>query len=170
MKVFVQAKDESIVINGEIIVTVLDILDDNVILAVDASRRYLIFFSGLWEMRIILLTSVADSSRNCPDSSARSTIGTSKIMLKPIHVFLISKHILCGIVSAVKLHVQPRKPIHDSRLALQTQPTNELAQESLFEAFRRKVGLLQETVSLMNEMRKGNQAEAAKIIGNMNKS
>jgi hypothetical protein len=60
--------------------------------------------------------------------------------------------------------------IHDSRVALQTQPTNELAQESLFEAFRRKVGLLQETVSLMNEMRKGNQAEAAKIIGNMNKS
>jgi anti-sigma factor RsiW len=60
--------------------------------------------------------------------------------------------------------------IHDSRVALQTQPTNELAQESLFEAFRRKVGLLQETVSLMNEMRKGNQTEAAKIIGNMNKS
>ncbi len=60
--------------------------------------------------------------------------------------------------------------IHDSRVALQAQPTNELAQESLFEAFRRKVGLLQETVSLMNEMRKGNQAEAAKIIGNMNKS
>ncbi len=60
--------------------------------------------------------------------------------------------------------------IHDSRLALQTQPTNELAQESLFEAFRRKVGLLQDTVGLINEMRKGNQAEAAKIIGSMNKS
>ncbi len=60
--------------------------------------------------------------------------------------------------------------IHDSRVALQTQPTNELAQESLFEAFRRKVGLLQDTVGLINEMRKGNQAEAAKIIGSMNKS
>jgi copper chaperone CopZ len=60
--------------------------------------------------------------------------------------------------------------IHDSRVALQTQPANELAQESLFEAFRRKVGLLQDTVSLINEMRKGNQAGAAKIIGNMNKS
>jgi anti-sigma factor RsiW len=60
--------------------------------------------------------------------------------------------------------------IHDSRVALQTQPTNELAQESLFEAFRRKVGLLQDTVTLINEMRKGNQAEAAKIIGSMNKS
>ena len=36
MKVFVQAKDESVVINDEIIVTVLDINDDEVILAVDA--------------------------------------------------------------------------------------------------------------------------------------
>ena len=36
MKVFVQAKNESVVINGEIIVTVLEINDDEVILAVDA--------------------------------------------------------------------------------------------------------------------------------------
>jgi hypothetical protein len=58
--------------------------------------------------------------------------------------------------------------IHDSRVALQTQPTNETAQESLFEAFRRKVALLQDTVALINEMRKGNQAGAAKIVGGMN--
>lgn len=58
--------------------------------------------------------------------------------------------------------------IHDSRVALQTQPTNELAQESLFEAFRRKVAVLQDTVALINEMRKGNQAGAAKIVGGMN--
>ncbi|MGE5359608.1 MAG: anti-sigma factor family protein [Bacteroidales bacterium] len=61
------------------------------------------------------------------------------------------------------------RAINESRTALASQPTNELAQESLFEAFRRKVGLLQDTVALMNEMRKGNQAEAAKILGNMNK-
>ena len=36
MKVFVQATNESVVINGEIIVTVLDINDEDVILAVDA--------------------------------------------------------------------------------------------------------------------------------------
>ena len=36
MKVFVQAKNESIVINDEIVVTVLDVTDDNVILAFDA--------------------------------------------------------------------------------------------------------------------------------------
>ena len=36
MKVFVEAKGESIVINGEIIVTVMDVVDENVVLAVDA--------------------------------------------------------------------------------------------------------------------------------------
>ena len=36
MKVFVQAKNESLVINDEIVVTVLDVNDENVILAVDA--------------------------------------------------------------------------------------------------------------------------------------
>jgi anti-sigma factor RsiW len=60
--------------------------------------------------------------------------------------------------------------IRDSRTALQSQPGSDVAQESLFEAFRRKVGLLQDTIALINEMRKGNQAEAAKIIGGLNKS
>jgi carbon storage regulator CsrA len=36
LKSFVQAKNESIVINGEIVVTVLDISEDNVVLAIDA--------------------------------------------------------------------------------------------------------------------------------------
>jgi hypothetical protein len=60
--------------------------------------------------------------------------------------------------------------IQESRVALQSQPASQVAQESLFEAFRRKVGLLQETVALINEMRKGNQAGAAKILGNLDKS
>ena len=60
--------------------------------------------------------------------------------------------------------------ILDSRLALQTQPTNQLAQASLFEAFRRKVALLQDTITLINEMRKGNQAGAAKVLQNLNRS
>lgn len=59
--------------------------------------------------------------------------------------------------------------IRESKQALQSQPTSELAQESLFEAFRRKVALLQDTVALINEMRKGNQDGAAKIMGNLNK-
>ena len=36
-------------------------------------------------------------------------------------------------------------------------PRASVAQESLFEAFRRKVALLQDTIALMNEMRKGNR-------------
>ena len=50
--------------------------------------------------------------------------------------------------------------IKESRDALQSNPGNELARESLFEAFDRKVTVLRATVNLMNEMRKGNQAGA----------
>ena len=58
--------------------------------------------------------------------------------------------------------------IAESRAALRSQPLSEQAQESLFEAFRSKIALLQDTISLINEMRKGNQAEAARIADDMN--
>jgi anti-sigma factor RsiW len=51
--------------------------------------------------------------------------------------------------------------IAESRTALDQNPTSEPARESLFDALRRKVGVLQATVTLMNEMRKGDQAAAA---------
>ena len=51
--------------------------------------------------------------------------------------------------------------IAESRGALNDDPGSEPARESLFEALRRKVVVLQTTVTLMNEMRKGNQAGAA---------
>ena len=51
--------------------------------------------------------------------------------------------------------------IAESRTALAQNPGSETARESLFEALRRKVVVLQATVKLMNEMRKGNQAGAA---------
>lgn len=60
--------------------------------------------------------------------------------------------------------------INESRTALRAQPANQLAQESLFEAFRRKVALLQDTIALMNEMRKGDSAGAAQLIEGINKS
>lgn len=59
--------------------------------------------------------------------------------------------------------------ITDSRDALRSEPTSELAQQSLFDAFRRKVALLQDTIALMNEMRKGNQAGATAIASGLNK-
>ena len=55
--------------------------------------------------------------------------------------------------------------IAESRAALNDEPQSAPARNSLFEALRRKVTLLQDTVALMNEMRKGNSAGAAQIVG-----
>ena len=52
--------------------------------------------------------------------------------------------------------------ISESREALKAQPANASAQSGLFEGLRTKVALLQQTVELINEMRKGNQAEAGR--------
>jgi len=54
--------------------------------------------------------------------------------------------------------------ITESRAALQSQPASSNAQNGLFDALRTKVALLQQTVELINEMRKGNQAEAGRRI------
>lgn len=58
--------------------------------------------------------------------------------------------------------------ISDSRAALNQQPTSTDAQDSLFDAMRTKVAVLQQTVELINEMRKGNQAEAGRLIQGLN--
>ena len=58
--------------------------------------------------------------------------------------------------------------ISDSRTALNQQPTSTDAQDSLFDAMRTKVAVLQQTVELINEMRKGNQAEAGRLIQGLN--
>jgi hypothetical protein len=58
--------------------------------------------------------------------------------------------------------------IDESRAALQSQPTSADVQESLFDAMRSKVALLQQTVELINEMRKGNSAEAGRLIQGLN--
>jgi anti-sigma factor RsiW len=52
--------------------------------------------------------------------------------------------------------------INESRAALKSQPASTNAQDGLFDALRTKVALLQQTVELINEMRKGNQAEAGR--------
>ena len=55
--------------------------------------------------------------------------------------------------------------INESRAALKVQPANEPAQESLLENFKTKIALLQDTVALINEMRKGpSDAGAARIV------
>jgi anti-sigma factor ChrR (cupin superfamily) len=57
--------------------------------------------------------------------------------------------------------------ISESRAAVQAQPSNEPAQQSLIENFKTKIGLLQDTVALINEMRKGNEAGAARIVSGL---
>ena len=58
--------------------------------------------------------------------------------------------------------------IGESREALQKEPENDVAQQSLFDALRNKVALLQDTIALINEMRKGNQEGAARIVSGLN--
>jgi len=57
--------------------------------------------------------------------------------------------------------------ISESRAALRSQPASEPAQASLIENFKTKIGLLQDTVALINEMRKGNEAGAARIVSGL---
>jgi anti-sigma factor RsiW len=60
--------------------------------------------------------------------------------------------------------------ITESREAVRSEPLSAAARDSLFDALRRKVALLQDTIALMNEMRKGNSAGAAQIVDGLNKS
>src|SRR5262245_1466664 len=57
--------------------------------------------------------------------------------------------------------------ISESRAALRSQPASEPAQASLIENFKTKIALLQDTVALINEMRKGNEAGAARIVSGL---
>ena len=44
-----------------------------------------------------------------------------------------------------------------------------MARESLFDVMWRKVSLLQDTIALVNEMRKGNENGAARIVESINR-
>jgi anti-sigma factor RsiW len=57
--------------------------------------------------------------------------------------------------------------ISESRAAVRAQPTSEPAVNSLMENFKTKLALLQDTVALINEMRKGNDAGTAKIVSGL---
>jgi hypothetical protein len=57
-----------------------------------------------------------------------------------------------------------------SRAALESDPQSAAARTSYFQALRQKVTLLQNTIALMNEMRKGNSAGAAQLLDQPNKS
>jgi hypothetical protein len=54
--------------------------------------------------------------------------------------------------------------IAENRSAVKAEPASAAARETLFEALRQKVTLLQDTIALINEMRKGNNAAAAQLV------
>ena len=60
--------------------------------------------------------------------------------------------------------------IAESRAALAADPQSQPARDSLIDALRRKVGVLQTTVALMNEMRQGNQEGAARVAAGAGRS
>jgi anti-sigma factor RsiW len=60
--------------------------------------------------------------------------------------------------------------IAESRAALRTEPQSAPARDSLFDALKRKVVMLQDTIALMNQMRKGDSAGAAQLVEGINKS
>ena len=59
--------------------------------------------------------------------------------------------------------------IVESRAALETEPENRLAQDSLFDALRHKVTVLQEMLALIRETRNENQDAAARILPELNR-
>ena len=54
--------------------------------------------------------------------------------------------------------------IADNRAAVNAEPASVAARETLFQALKSKVALLQSTITLINEMRKGNNAAAAQLV------
>src|SRR5207248_10410372 len=54
--------------------------------------------------------------------------------------------------------------IAENRAAVKAEPASVAARATLFDALRQKVSLLQHTSSLINEMRKGNNAAAAHLV------
>ena len=56
--------------------------------------------------------------------------------------------------------------IAESRAALKSEPQSAQARDSLFEALRKKVTVLQDTIALMNHMRMGDAAGAAQVAPN----
>ena len=60
--------------------------------------------------------------------------------------------------------------IAESTAALRSEPQSAPARKSLFDALHRKVVLLQDTIALMNQMRRGDAAGAAQVVEGANKS
>jgi hypothetical protein len=61
------------------------------------------------------------------------------------------------------------RAIEESRAAMAADPESEPARDSLFEALRRKISVLQATATLINQMRQGDQEGAARAAEGLGK-
>jgi hypothetical protein len=60
--------------------------------------------------------------------------------------------------------------IAESRDALRVEPQSASARDHFFGAMKRKVGVLQDTISAINDIRKGNPAGTGQLVEGLNKS
>jgi hypothetical protein len=143
---------------------------------------------------LVLLLPVLDSNGADRQASGASTPGGNAAGDEPVqtiedHFRLAEQHMQTGIAkleaaaktddtaidaqtaAMLKKNLEMiDQAIAESRAALKAEPQSTIARDSLFNALRRKVALLQDTVSLMNEMRQGDAAGAAQVLEGANKS
>ena len=102
---------------------------------------------------------IADANYEQAIAGLEQVVKTDQASLDPAVAQTLQKNL--GVID---------QAIRESREAISTQPHSELAQTSLFEALRQKVALLEDTIALINVMRKGDQAGAARIVKGMAKT
>ncbi|MCX6543090.1 MAG: zf-HC2 domain-containing protein [Acidobacteria bacterium] len=102
---------------------------------------------------------IADANYQQAITGLEKIVATEHAALDPAVAATLQKNL--GIID---------QAIRESRAAITSQPTSQLAQTSLFDALRQKVALLEDTVALINVMRRGDQAGAARLIGGLSKS
>jgi len=102
---------------------------------------------------------IADEHYQQAITQLEKLVATDQAALDPAVAATLDKNL--GIID---------KAVRESREAIKAQPNSQLAQTSLFEALRQKVALLEDTIALINTMRKGDQAGAARVIGGLSKS
>jgi len=102
---------------------------------------------------------IADANYQQAITGLEKIVATEQAALDPAVAATLQRNL--GIID---------QAIRESRAAITSQPTSQIAQTSLFDALRQKVALLEDTVALINVMRRGDQAGAAKLIGGLSKS
>jgi hypothetical protein len=149
----------------------------------------LIAIGGSLFMMLPLLRGTADTERAAVEQPAGEAADPGSVQTIEDHFRIAEQHMQAGIAKleeAAKADQSAMDPqtaamlkknlamidqaIAESRAALRAEPQSTIARDSLFNALRRKVALLQDTIALMNEMRKGDAAGAAQVVEGLNKS